>query len=323
MKFLILGAGGLGGYYGGMLLRGGADVTFLVRPRRAAQLAARGLVIRDPSGDFKSPVKTVLADEIDGPYDLVLLTCKAYDLERAIDDIIPALGSQSAILPVLNGIHHVATLVERFGSNRVLGGVALVRAELSPEGDILRSEGSNLDKTSFGELTGERSARCQEIQHALAAGGVSSTVSDNIVAEMWGKFCAFAANATISTLTRARAGEIAAAPAGPTFVDGVFSECASVATAEGYPPPKEMGDLVRAIYARAGSSYAPSILSDMEKARSTEGEFTIGDLVRRADRHGLSVPVLRAALCNLQIHDAQTSKQAVVGQPRVKPAAEG
>jgi len=234
-----------------------------------------------------------------------------------------ALGSLSAILPVLNGIHHIATLVHRFGSDRVLGGVALVRAELSPEGDILRSEGSNLDKTSFGELTGERSARCQEIQHALAAGGVSSTVSDNIVGEMWAKFCAFAANATISTLTRARAGEIAAAPAGPTFVDGVFSECASVATAEGYPPPKEMGDLVRAIYARAGSSYAPSILSDMEKARSTEGEFTIGDLVRRADRHGLSVPVLRAALCNLQIHDAQTSKQAVVGQPRVKPAAEG
>jgi 2-dehydropantoate 2-reductase len=152
-----------------------------------------------------------------------------------------------------------------------------------------------------------------EIQTALAAGGVSSTVSDNIVAEMWAKFCAFAANATISTLTRARSGEIAAAPAGPAFVDSVFDDCARVATAEGYSPPREMGELVRTIYARAGSTYAPSILTDMERGRLTEGEFTIGDLVRCADRHGMDVPILRAALCNLQVHDARSSMPTLAG----------
>src|SRR6516225_10383011 len=80
VRFLIVGAGALGGYYGGMLLKGGADVAFLVRPQRAAQLAARGLVVKNPEGDFVSPAKTLLAGEVDGPYDIVLMTCKAYDL---------------------------------------------------------------------------------------------------------------------------------------------------------------------------------------------------------------------------------------------------
>ena len=92
MRFLIVGAGGLGGYYGGMLVKGGADVAFLVRPRRQALLAARGLVINSADGDFLSPVKTLLAGEINGPYDVVLLACKAYDLDGAIAAIAPRLS---------------------------------------------------------------------------------------------------------------------------------------------------------------------------------------------------------------------------------------
>ena len=288
-----------------------AEVTFLVRPRRAAQLADRGLVIRDPNGDFRTQVKTLTASDINDAFDVVLLACKAYDLDKAMDDVAPAVGAHTAILPVLNGINHITVLVDRFGAERVLGGVSLVRAELSSEGDIIRAEGSNLDKTVIGELRGEPSTRCRGIQSALRSGGVSTTISENIMAEMWAKFCAFAANGSISTLTRARAGEIAAVPAGPAFVESVFSECARIAAAEGYPPPREMGELVRAMYARAGSPYAPSILSDMERGRVTEGEYTIGDLVRRADRHGVEVPILRAALCNLQVHDARSSKETL------------
>ena len=306
MRFLILGAGGLGGYYGGMLLKGGADVAFLVRPRRAAQLAARGLVVKNPEGDFVSPAKTLLAGEVDRPYDIVLLTCKAYDLDSAIGAIVPAVGPQSAVLPVLNGIDHITILTDRFGDHRVLGGMSLVRAELSAEGDIRRPEGSGVGKTSYGELNGERSARCEAIQAALAAGGVASTLSDDILAEMWAKFCGFAAAATIAALIRVRAGEIASTGAGAAFVDSVFKECARVTAAEGYPTPPEMGDLIREMFARPGSTYGPSILWDLENGRRTEGEQTVGDMVRRADRHGLEVPLLRAALCNLQIHEART-----------------
>jgi 2-dehydropantoate 2-reductase len=305
MRFLILGAGGLGGYYGGVLLKSPADVAFLVRPRRAAQLAARGLVVKNPEGDFVTPVKTLLAGEVNDPYDIVLLACKAHDLDSAIEAIAPAVGPESAVLPVLNGIDHITILTDRFGDHRVLGGMSLVRAELSPGGDIIRPEGSGLGKTSYGELNRERSARCEAIQTALAAGGVVSTISDDILAEMWAKFCGFATAATIAALIRARAGEIASAGAGATFVDSVFEECARVTAAEGYPTPPEMGDLVRGMFARAGSTYGPSILWDLENGRRTEGEHTVGDMVRRADRHGLEVPLLRAALCNLQIHEAR------------------
>ena len=308
MRFLILGAGGLGGFYGGMLLKGGADVAFLVRPRRAARLAARGLIVKNPEGDFVAPVRTLLAGEVDGPYDIVLLACKAYDLESAIEAIAPAVGPQSAVLPVLNGISHITILTDRFGDHRVLGGMSLVRAELSPEGDIVRPEGSGLGKTSYGELNRERSARCEAIRTAFAAGGVAGTICDDILAEMWSKFCGFAAVATIAALIRARAGEIAVASAGAAFVDLVFKECARVTAAEGYPTPPEMGDLVRGMFSQAGSTYGPSILWDLKNGRRTEGEHTVGDMVRRADRHRLQVPLLRAALCNLQIHEARTER---------------
>lgn len=306
MRFLTIGAGALGGYYGGMLLRGGADVTFLVRPRRMAQLAERGLVIKTPDGEFRTPVKTVSAEGIDGSYDVVLVTCKAYDLDGAIDDFAPALASDGAVLPVMNGINHIAALSDRLGAARVLGGVASFSVVLTPEGDILKP-GAGKGQTSFGELTGERSVRCEEIGAALVAGGVQATISDNIVAEMWAKFTGIAAAAAISTLTRARAGEIAVAPAGAAFVAAALDETARVTTAEGYPPPAAIIELYRGAYARIGSETAPSMLYDVENGRRTEADHILGDLLRRADRLGIEVPILRAALCNLQIYEARRS----------------
>lgn len=308
MRFLTIGAGALGGYYGGMLLRGGADVTFLVRPRRMAQLAERGLVIKTPDGEFRTPVKTVSAEGIDGSYDVVLVTCKAYDLDGAIDDFAPALASDGAVLPVMNGINHIAELSDRLGAARVLGGVASFSVVLTPEGDILKP-GVGKGQTSFGELTGERSVRCEEIGAALVAGGVQATVSENIVAEMWAKFTGIAAAAAISTLTRARAGEIAVAPAGAAFVAAALDETARVTTAEGYPPPAAIIELYRGHYAQIGSNAAPSMLYDVENRRPTEADHILGDLVRRADRLGIEVPILHAALCNLQIYEARRSAQ--------------
>ena len=200
MRFLIIGAGALGGYYGGMLLRGGADVTFLVRPRRAAQLAERRLVIKMPDGEYSAPVKTVLSSAVGGPYDVVFVACKAYGLKAAIDDFAPALRSDGAVLPVLNGINHVAVLSERLGAARVLGGVTLFSVVLTPEGDILVPGVGKTGQTSIGELTGERSARCEQIAGAFVAGGVPATISDNIVAEMWAKFSCFAGATAVSVL---------------------------------------------------------------------------------------------------------------------------
>ena len=310
MRFLVLGAGGLGGYFGGMLVRGGADVSFLVRPRRAAQLAERGLVIKEPAGDLVTPVRTVAAGAVDGRYDVVLLTCKAYDLDSAIEAIAPAVGPGSAILPVLNGINHIDMLAERFGMAHVLGGMIIVGGRLAPNGDIIRPPitGATED-AAFGELTGERSARCEAIQAALVSANLPSRISDNILAEMWAKFCGFCCNAAASTLTRGLAGEIASAPAGAAFVGAAFDECARVTIAAGYPSSPEMvRNIVTALYSRLGSAYRPSIAGDLEDRLPTEHEHTIGDIVRRAERHGLDVPIMRAALCNLQIADARRKR---------------
>jgi 2-dehydropantoate 2-reductase len=184
MRFLILGAGGLGGYFGGMLVRSGAEVGFLVRPRRAAQLAGRNLVIKEPAGDLVIPVTTLTAGEIDGKYDVVLLTCKAYDLDGAADAIAPAIGSGSTILPVLNGVNQIDILRERFGSEHVLGGMIIVRAEMAPNGDIVRPPINVRDAAAFGELTGARTSRCEAIHAALMSAGLPSRISDDILAIM-------------------------------------------------------------------------------------------------------------------------------------------
>jgi 2-dehydropantoate 2-reductase len=307
MRYLVLGAGAVGSYFGGMLLRGGADLNFLVRPRRAAQLADRGLIVKTPDGDIKCSVKTILSGEVDGHYDVMLLACKAYDLDSAMDAIAPAVGDDSVVLPFQNGINHIDGLIDRFGQHRVLGGKTLANCWLSPDGDVTRRVG-NPDQTSFGELTGERSARCEAIQRELSAGGAASTVSENIISELWAKCSAFVAVATIAALSRATGGEIAATPSGAAFVASVLDECERVSAAEGYPMPKDVNARVSRNYGVLGSPFRPSILDDLDAGRRTEGEHTIGDFVRRADRHGLEAPLLRAALCNVQVHEGRVQK---------------
>lgn len=309
MRFLVLGAGGLGGVFGAALIEGGAEVSFLVRARRAEQLARDGLVIRTGERVIRHRVRTLSAGALDGPYDVILLTCKAYDLDNALADIAPALGTNSAVLPVLNGIAHIDLLTERFGAKHVLGGVSMVNAHLSPSGEITRFA-EFPGRIVLGELDGRVSARCEEIARAFEQGGMASTVSPRIDAEMWEKFATYAAIATIATLTRARAGAVAASAHGAGFVVAVCEECARVTAAEGYPPPPAVGDLVRGVYARIGSPYHPSILVDLEAGRATEGEHTIGDLVRRAERRGIAVPLLRAALCALEAHEVHRQSRA-------------
>ena len=302
MRFLVLGAGAIGGYFGGRLIKGGADVAFLVRPGRAAQLAERGLVLKAQDGEIRAPARAVLAGRVDGPYDAILLCCKAYDLDGAMAAIGPAVGAETAILPFLNGVRHLTLLADRFGAERVLGGVTAVNAVLQPNGDVVQTP-VKIEMSALGEPTGERSDRCTQIQRALAAGGLSITVSGDIVAFMWHKLFAFACIATVATLTRARAGAIASSGAGRSLVDATIEECGRVVAAEGYPPPASVAEIVSGLYTQPSSDYGPSMLVDMEGGRPTEGDHTIGDLVARADRRGVAAPILTAALCSLQTYE--------------------
>ena len=306
MRYLVLGAGALGGYFGGKLLKGGADVTFLVRPARAAQLKRDGLVVNTQDGEISTRVKTVQQGQLDGTYDVVLLCCKAYDLMDAISAIAPVMDEQSVILPFLNGIRHIDVLTERFGPQRVLGGLTVINAALMPDGTIQQSE-LRINITAIGELDGRISSRCTAIKMALEAGGIPVQVSDDIVAGMWMKFFGFTCNATIAC-SADRVLERSQAPAPESLsVSAVLEECTRAATAEGYPPPPDTAGIIRGIFSQPNSTFGPSLLIDMEGGRPTEGEHTIGDMMGRATRRGVNVPLLSAALCNLQAYEINRS----------------
>jgi len=308
MRVLVLGAGALGGYFGGKLQKCGVDVSFLVRPRRAAQLAERGLVLKAQDGEIRLPARAVLAGQVDGAYDLILMTCKAYDLDEALAAVAPAVGSGTAVVPFLNGVRHLAMLSDRLGERAVLGGVTAVNAVLEPDGDVVQSP-VKIDMSALGELGGERSARCVAIQQAFIAAGVPMALRSDIVPFMWAKFFLFSAIATLATLTRAVAGAIAGSAAGPSLVEAVLEECGRVVAAEGYPPSSDVAGIVRGLYAQRDSRYRPSILVDVLAGRPTEGAHTIGDLVERATRRGVPAPLLTAALCSLQAHELTRLEQ--------------
>ncbi|WP_052363090.1 ketopantoate reductase family protein [Bradyrhizobium sp. DOA9] len=258
MRYLVLGAGALGGYFGGMLVKGGADVTFLVRPKRAEQLGKDGLIVKlQDGGELRTKVRTVQQDQLDGTYDVILLCCKAYDLDGAMDALAPAISDRSVILPVLNGVRHIDVLTARFGQARVLGGLTTINTALMPDGTIQQSQ-IRINLNAIGELDGRSSDRCAAIKAALEAGGIPVQISDTIVAMMWAKFFGFVISATVATLTRSRAGAIAASASGPSFVSNVIEECTRAVTAAGYPPAPppapDTAGMMRGMFSQPGST---------------------------------------------------------------------
>src|SRR5688572_4294233 len=232
MRFLVLGAGAVGGYFGGRLAEAGRDVTFLVRPPRAAALAEHGLKVESQLGDFQVPVNTATADRVGGPYDVVLLTAKHYDLDAAIEAIRPGVGPQCAILPLLNGLVHLDRLHAAFGPDRVLGGVAYVGASLQPDGTIRHH--NRLSGIAFGERGGGVSERAKAIEAEFAGTLVSAPASPNIMLDMWEKFVMMGAMAGVGCLMRGNVGEIMATDDGEALMIAALTECQAVAEASGF-----------------------------------------------------------------------------------------
>lgn len=307
MRILVLGAGGVGGYFGGRLVEAGGDVTFLVRERRAAELAAGGLVIKSPCGDATVRVQTVRAGEPLAPYDVVLLCCKAYDLETAMDSIAPAMGGDSAVLPLLNGVSHLDRLDRRFGAARILGGVAQIAATIGAGGRI-----EHLNKAQriiFGERDGRRSERATALAGLLAKARFDSVLSDDIVLEMWEKFVMLATLAGMTCLMRASVGAIVATGEGEALMGELLAECAAVAAAAGHAPRAAFLERGRALVTERGSPFTASMLRDIERGGPTEGDHILGDLLRRARALGVATPLLRTAACHVEAYEARRAER--------------
>jgi 2-dehydropantoate 2-reductase len=315
VKILILGAGAIGGYIGGRLQQSGADVTFLVRPARRERLERDGLMIKSTKGDVTQKVKAVLNGADGGPYDIVLLTCKAYDLDSAIEAIAPAVGANTTVVPLLNGMRHIDILAARFGDAKVVGGLARVGVTLSPDGAVLHT--SPFAAISFGERDGKPARQALvELDAAIKKSGVDGGLHKNIVQDLWDKWIMLCSLAAMSCLMRGTVGDILEAGEGQAIVLETVEECRKVAAAAGGDPGEKGMQTVRSYLTQKGSRFAASMLHDLEKAAMVEADHIVGDMIARAKKAGIATPNLRMAYAHLQVYLARRARGGI-GKPAI------
>lgn len=311
MKILVLGAGAIGGYFGGRLVQAGGDVGFLVRAGRRAQLAERGLVVRSPHGDFSVPVNALTRDQVRGPADLVLLTCKAYDLDAAIEAIAPAVGEHTVVLPLLNGVAHIDRLCAAFGPARVAGGSCGIPATLTREGEVVQL--GPLHRIVFGVLPGtaaQAQPHLEELHRLLRRTPVDVQLVDDMMLALWEKYVGLATLAAMTCLMRGAITDILSADEGAALMDETYAACESVARAAGYVPRDGAMAPFRAMFADRQSPLTASMLRDLEGGGRTEGAHVVGDMLARARAAGLDPGPLRAAWCHLQAAEHRRLREA-------------
>ena len=304
MRILVVGAGAIGGYFGGRLLEAKQDVTFLVRPRRAAELASSGLEIQSPNGNVTIPQPPiVLAENLHATFDLIVLSCKAYDLETAITSMTPAVGANTAILPLLNGMRHLDVLDQRFGPAKILGGLCVISSVLAPHGCVVH----------LNRLDGSRSAWVETIASALSTARFGSRLSETILQDMWEKWVFIAACAGITCLMRSTIGDIVAAGAADLAVT-LLDECAAISASQGFPPRPASIQQSLAMLTASGSPLVASMFRDIERQAPIEAEHIIGDLLRRGEEHALASPLLRVAYAHLKAYEVRRAREATQNQ---------
>ncbi len=304
MRVLVLGAGATGGYFGARLIESGAEVDFLVRPARAQRLAQCGLRIRSSSGDLQFEVNVL--ERLPDSYatDLVILSCKSYDLESAIRAVAPAMANGAQLLPLLNGLCHFDALDREFGANKVLGGLCHISVTLEPEG-LIRQIGST-SRLSFGARPGQPEIPLRLVDGLLAMRAEISHSTD-IVAAMWNKFTMLSALAAITCLMRASIGEIVAVAEGTDLARRLYLECAEVARHSGFTPGDDEVAQALRILTGEHSPLKASMLRDVERGKRTEVEHVLGDMLVRAHAFGVDAPLLSAACTQLRIHEVALS----------------
>lgn len=306
MRILVVGAGATGGYFGGRLAQAGRDVTFLVREGRARTLRERGLRIVGLGEETVLKPALVTADTIEGTYDLVLLTVKESGLLGAVDDLAPAVGPDTLIVPVLNGMRQIDVLVERFGEDAVLGGIAYVMTTIDADGDILRL--ADMHRLTYGRRDGRVDAKVQAVHAALSDAGFDTALSERILAAMWSKWTFIASLGAVCVLGGGTVGEVAAVPGGTALAEAVLGEAASVAQAAGQPVPDQELDAYRSMLTKQGSDDTSSLFRDLSAGLPVEAEQIFGDLVARAEAFGVAVPSLAAVTVRLRVHNARAAK---------------
>ncbi len=303
MKILVVGAGAIGGYFGGRLLEKGEDVTFLVREGRRKQIQERGLMIESIHGNVLLLPEMIVAGEEAGPFDIILLSTKAYHLDQAIEDIRPYVSENTMVLPLLNGILHIERLIKEFGEDRVIGGLCFIETTLDKEGRVLQTSASH--ELVFGERSGEKTDRILKIAEAFSGTKAGFRLSNNISRDMWQKYMFISTLSGITTLMRAPLGPIRESRAGRQTLLRLQAEIFSVLKKVEAPILADI-DIIQ-MKQMDGLSYEmkSSMQRDMEKLSQVEANHLHGYLLEIAEKEQIQVPMLEAVYANLKVYELQ------------------
>lgn len=293
MRIAVMGAGGIGGYFGSLLARSGEAVAFVARGEQLRAIEARGLTVRSIAGDFS--VTAPVTDDprrvphLIGPVDLVLFCVKSYDTETAADAVRPMLTSDTAILSLQNGVVNEEALAHRLGAERILGGLVYGFAVIEAPGVIRHTQGGRI---VFGELDGRLSPRAARFLEAGRKAGFPVELATNIRRALWEKYLMICALSGMTGVTRRPIGEIRACPESRRLYRMILEELAALAMAEGIGLADDVVETgMAAADALKADSYS-SLYHDLARGRRLELEALQGHAVRLGARHGITTPAL-------------------------------
>ena len=310
MRILVLGAGGVGGFFGGRLVEKGEDVTFLVRSKRKRQLEERGLVIRSVNGDFFFFFKLITKEDRTSPFDVILFSTKAYHLNEAIQDLKPFVGEDTIIIPLLNGIAHLSLLQKEFGEEKVIGGLCFIETTLNDQGEIVQTSAAN--RLVFGEIKLQDSERIQRIAKAFAGTKSSFVLSENITQDMWHKYLFITVMSGVTTLMRAPIGPIRESEGGHDFIQNLFEECVQIMRYIGAPVKYDITEEHMKTIDKISYDMKSSMQRDMEKGSFIEGKHLQGYLLNVAEKNSIEAPLLGAVYQNLKVYEEMTFNRSAI-----------
>lgn len=310
MRILVLGAGGVGGFFGGRLVEKGEDVTFLVRSKRKQQLEEKGLVIRSVNGDFSFQPKLITKEDRTSPFDVILFSTKAYHLNEAIQDLKPFVGENTVIIPLLNGIAHVSLLQKEFGVEKVIGGLCFIETTLNDQGEIVQTSAAN--RLLFGEMKFQDSERIQHIAKAFAGTKSSFVLSENITQDMWHKYLFITVMSGVTTLMRAPIGPIRESEGGRDFIQNLFEECVQIMRFIGAPIKEDIAQEHMKTIDKISYNMKSSMQRDMEKGSAIEGEHLQGYLLDVAEQFSIEAPLLGAVYQNLKVYEEMLLNKSAI-----------
>ncbi len=289
MRIAVVGAGGVGGGFGAALAKAGADVTFIARGAHLAAMKSNGLRIVGGRGETHvQPAHATDDPRTVGPVDFVLFCVKLWDVESAGEHIKPLVGSDTAVIPLQNGIDAPERLIPILGEKAVMGGVAQISASITAPGVI--TQVGTFMRLVFGELDGTRSERGQAFYDMCKKAGFDATHSDQIVTDLWMKFILLATNASVMALARQPIGKLRDDPdMRPQFI-AAYNEVIAVGRAKGVKLPDNALDTMLAFNANAPATMKPSMALDLERGNRIELPWLSGKVVELGRRLGVPTP---------------------------------